>query len=189
MRIPAIFATPASRSWWMTSRPQPAAISSHHSSVRTRVSALSPATTRSHSPPARPAMSPPSRLCRMREATTQRLPATTASRFAVNLPNHTNFINGGGFLVNTASSGTYAGIPGQKTHFGFNVKFNKGGHESAREREHHHQQQRAHLSDQNHIHHLARGNGYNPGRLRQLPVEGQHPGHHRPAESDLDRRE
>jgi hypothetical protein len=72
-------------------------------------------------------MSPPSRLCRMREATTQRLPATTASRFAVNLPNHTNFINGGGFLVNTASSGTYAGIPGQKTHFGFNVKFNKGG--------------------------------------------------------------
>jgi len=46
---------------------------------------------------------------------------------AVNLPNQTNFISGGGFLVNTASVGTYAADAGQKTHFSFNVKYNKGG--------------------------------------------------------------
>jgi VCBS repeat-containing protein len=36
-----------------------------------------------------------------------------------------NFITGGGYLVNTASAGAFAGDPGFKTNFGFNVKFNK----------------------------------------------------------------
>jgi hypothetical protein len=36
-----------------------------------------------------------------------------------------NFITGGGYLVNSASAGAYAGDPGLKTNFGFNVKFNK----------------------------------------------------------------
>jgi PKD repeat protein len=34
-------------------------------------------------------------------------------------------INGGGYLVNTNSAGVYAGQVGEKTDFGFNVKFNK----------------------------------------------------------------
>ncbi len=34
-------------------------------------------------------------------------------------------INGGGYLVNTASNGTYAGAAGANTNFGLNVKFNK----------------------------------------------------------------
>jgi hypothetical protein len=37
----------------------------------------------------------------------------------------TNFITGGGYLVNQSSAGTYAGDPGVKTNFGFNIKFNK----------------------------------------------------------------
>lgn len=36
-------------------------------------------------------------------------------------------ITGGGFLVNFASGGQYAGGKGQKTNFGFNVKPNKSG--------------------------------------------------------------
>src|SRR5262249_40325443 len=36
-------------------------------------------------------------------------------------------IGGGGFLVNSASKGTYAGDPGLNTNFGLNVKFNKSG--------------------------------------------------------------
>jgi hypothetical protein len=43
-------------------------------------------------------------------------------------PLATNFITGGGFLVNPIDTmGTYAGDPGQKTNFGFNVKYNKSG--------------------------------------------------------------
>jgi len=36
-----------------------------------------------------------------------------------------NFITGGGCLINENSAGIYAGDPGLKTNFGFNVKFNK----------------------------------------------------------------
>ncbi|MDH5641264.1 MAG: Ig-like domain-containing protein, partial [Nitrospira sp.] len=36
-----------------------------------------------------------------------------------------NFITGGGYFVNQRSAGLYAGDPGEKTNFGFNVKFNK----------------------------------------------------------------
>ncbi|WP_035353785.1 hypothetical protein [Edaphobacter aggregans] len=46
---------------------------------------------------------------------------------SINLPNQTNLITGGGLLVNSASAGAYAGDPGVKTNFGFNVKYNKGG--------------------------------------------------------------
>jgi hypothetical protein len=43
-------------------------------------------------------------------------------------PLATNFITGGGYLVNpTNTAGTYAGDANQKTNFGFNVKYNKGG--------------------------------------------------------------
>jgi hypothetical protein len=43
-------------------------------------------------------------------------------------PLATNFITGGGFLLNPSNTaGTYAGAPGLKTNFGFNVKYNKGG--------------------------------------------------------------
>jgi hypothetical protein len=43
-------------------------------------------------------------------------------------PLATNFITGGGYLVNpTNTAGTYAGDASQKTNFGFNVKYNKGG--------------------------------------------------------------
>jgi hypothetical protein len=38
-----------------------------------------------------------------------------------------NFITGGGYLVNSASAGLYPGALGQKTNFGFNVKYNKSG--------------------------------------------------------------
>jgi hypothetical protein len=36
-----------------------------------------------------------------------------------------DFITGGGYLINESSAGVYAGDPGLKTNFGFNVKFNK----------------------------------------------------------------
>jgi hypothetical protein len=36
-----------------------------------------------------------------------------------------SMITGGGYLVNSNSGGQYAGNPGQKTNFGFNVKYNK----------------------------------------------------------------
>jgi hypothetical protein len=55
--------------------------------------------------------------------------ATSGDRdltMSVNLPNQTNFITGGGYLVNAGSAGTYAGDPGMNTNFGFNVKYNKG---------------------------------------------------------------
>ena len=43
-------------------------------------------------------------------------------------PLATNFITGGGFLVNpTSTAGTYAGDPGLKTNLGFNVKYNNSG--------------------------------------------------------------
>jgi hypothetical protein len=43
-------------------------------------------------------------------------------------PLATNFITGGGYLVNpTNTAGTYAGDANQKTNFGFNVKYNKSG--------------------------------------------------------------
>ena len=44
----------------------------------------------------------------------------------VSKPLGTNFITGGGYLVMTASAGTYFGDPGTKNNFGFNVKYNKG---------------------------------------------------------------
>jgi hypothetical protein len=46
----------------------------------------------------------------------------------ISKPIGTNFITGGGFLVMSSSSaGQYAGIPGSKTNFGFNVKYNNSG--------------------------------------------------------------
>jgi hypothetical protein len=49
----------------------------------------------------------------------------------VALPLATNFITGGGYLVNPTtaplSTGVYAGDAGRKTNFGFNVKYNKSG--------------------------------------------------------------
>lgn len=45
----------------------------------------------------------------------------------VSQPLTTNFITGGGYLVNTSSAGLYAGAAGRKTNFGFNVKYNKAG--------------------------------------------------------------
>jgi uncharacterized protein (TIGR02145 family) len=39
-----------------------------------------------------------------------------------------DFITGGGFIINPDNtSGTYAGDPGRRTNFGFNVKYNKSG--------------------------------------------------------------
>jgi hypothetical protein len=38
-----------------------------------------------------------------------------------------NFITGGGYLNNTSSAGLYPGATGQRTNFGFNVKYNKSG--------------------------------------------------------------
>src|SRR5439155_9232747 len=38
-----------------------------------------------------------------------------------------NFITGGGYLINSASAGIYPGASGQRTNFGFNVKYNKTG--------------------------------------------------------------
>jgi hypothetical protein len=40
-------------------------------------------------------------------------------------PVPTNFITGGGFLINLNSAGDYAGLTGAKTNFGFTVKYNK----------------------------------------------------------------
>jgi hypothetical protein len=45
----------------------------------------------------------------------------------VSKPLGTNFITGGGYLVNQASAGLKAGSVGAKTNFGFNVKYNKSG--------------------------------------------------------------
>ncbi|MEO7673703.1 MAG: Ig-like domain-containing protein [Pyrinomonadaceae bacterium] len=45
----------------------------------------------------------------------------------VSKPIGTNFITGGGYLVNALSNGQYAGLTGLKTNFGFNVKYNKAG--------------------------------------------------------------
>jgi hypothetical protein len=45
----------------------------------------------------------------------------------VALPLATTFITGGGYLVPTASAGSYAADAGRKTNFGFNVKYNKSG--------------------------------------------------------------
>jgi hypothetical protein len=38
-----------------------------------------------------------------------------------------NFITGGGYQINSSSAGLYPGAPGQRTNFGFNVKYNKSG--------------------------------------------------------------
>ncbi len=38
-----------------------------------------------------------------------------------------NAVTGGGSLINSASAGLYAGDPGKKTNFGFNIKTNKSG--------------------------------------------------------------
>jgi VCBS repeat-containing protein len=38
-----------------------------------------------------------------------------------------DFVTGGGYIVSTKSSGTYASDAGRKTNFGFNVKYNKSG--------------------------------------------------------------
>jgi hypothetical protein len=43
----------------------------------------------------------------------------------VSQPIGSGFITGGGFLVNGSSAGQYAADSGQKTNFGFNVKYNK----------------------------------------------------------------
>ena len=40
---------------------------------------------------------------------------------------YTSFITGGGYLVMQSSAGLYAGQPGTKNNFGFNVKYNKSG--------------------------------------------------------------
>jgi hypothetical protein len=45
----------------------------------------------------------------------------------VSKPIATNFITGGGYLINQASAGMYPGDKAKKTNFGFNVKYNKGG--------------------------------------------------------------
>jgi PKD domain/K319L-like, PKD domain len=45
----------------------------------------------------------------------------------VSKPLGTNFITGGGYLLNQASAGQKAGGAGAKTNFGFNVKYNKSG--------------------------------------------------------------
>ena len=44
----------------------------------------------------------------------------------VSKPIGTNFITGGGYLVNSFSNGQYAGANGAKTNFGFNVKYKSG---------------------------------------------------------------
>src|SRR5207247_3910608 len=46
----------------------------------------------------------------------------------VALPLTSNFITGGGYLLNpTNTAGTYSGDANRKTNFGFNVKYNKTG--------------------------------------------------------------
>jgi hypothetical protein len=51
-------------------------------------------------------------------------PSTTLTTVEVADPLSSGFITGGGFLINSNSSGTYSGDSGQKTNFGFNVKYN-----------------------------------------------------------------
>jgi hypothetical protein len=54
-----------------------------------------------------------------------------AATFTVALPLTSNFITGGGYLLNPVTAplgaGLYAGDAGRKTNFGFNVKYNKSG--------------------------------------------------------------
>ncbi len=45
----------------------------------------------------------------------------------VSKPIASAFITGGGYLVNQSSAGLYAGDAGERTNFGFNVKYNKAG--------------------------------------------------------------
>jgi hypothetical protein len=45
----------------------------------------------------------------------------------ISLPLATGFITGGGYLVSSASGGTYAADATSRENFGFNVKFNKSG--------------------------------------------------------------
>jgi hypothetical protein len=59
---------------------------------------------------------------------------SSSASSAASQPLATNFITGGGYIVNPsngsgtyAGAGQYAGTPGLKTNFGFNVKYNKGG--------------------------------------------------------------
>src|SRR5205085_8902387 len=54
-------------------------------------------------------------------------PSTTITTVEVADPLSSGFITGGGFLVNSNSSGIYAGDSGQKTNLGFNVKYNGSG--------------------------------------------------------------
>jgi PKD domain len=56
-----------------------------------------------------------------------RYEATDDTVVTVSKPIGTNFITGGGYLVNQASAGQKAGGAGAKTNFGFNVKYNKSG--------------------------------------------------------------
>lgn len=53
--------------------------------------------------------------------------AAETTSITVALPLATSFITGGGYLVPTASAGTYAADARRKTNFGFNVKYNKSG--------------------------------------------------------------
>jgi hypothetical protein len=53
--------------------------------------------------------------------------ATDNTVVTLSKPLGTNFITGGGYLVNQNSAGSVAGGAGQKTNFGFNVKYNKSG--------------------------------------------------------------
>lgn len=45
----------------------------------------------------------------------------------ISKPIGTNFITGGGYLINALSNGQYAGLAGFRTNFGFNVKYNNSG--------------------------------------------------------------
>ena len=45
----------------------------------------------------------------------------------ISKPIGTNFITGGGYLINALSNGQYAGVAGLKTNFGFNVRYNNSG--------------------------------------------------------------
>jgi hypothetical protein len=56
-------------------------------------------------------------------------PTTGDAMATVNVyqPQTSSFITGGGYLVLSSSSGQYAGAPGSRNNFGFNVKYNKSG--------------------------------------------------------------
>ena len=55
--------------------------------------------------------------------------STSADNVVVTVakPLSTNFISGGGSLINQTSAGVVPGATGQKTNFGFNVKYTKSG--------------------------------------------------------------